>query len=45
MPAEKLEPIIKTIPLAQQNLGWVLPALATFILVNVFQNFTNSKRL
>ena len=43
MPVEKLEPIIKVIPLAQQNLGWVLPALTTFILVNIYQKLTNRK--
>jgi len=45
IPVEKLEPIIKSIPLAQQNLGWVLPALTTFILVNIFQKSSKSKRL
>ena len=45
MPIEKLEPIIKMIPWAQQNLGWVLPALTTFILVNIFQISSKNKRL
>jgi len=29
-------PIAKWIPLASQSLGWVIPALVTFVLVNVF---------
>jgi len=33
---EKLEAITNYVPLAKQNLGWVLPALTTFIIVNVF---------
>jgi LIVCS family branched-chain amino acid:cation transporter len=36
IPVESLEFIKKTIPFAKQNLGWVLPAILTFILVNVF---------
>ena len=36
IPAESLQGIQAFIPLAQHNLGWVLPALMTFILVNVF---------
>lgn len=38
IPAKNLEFINETIPFAKQNLGWVLPALVTFILVNVFEN-------
>ena len=33
----KLETIINTIPLANQNLGWVLPVILTFLLVNLFE--------
>lgn len=39
IPVENLEFINKTIPFAKQNLGWVLPAFLTFILVNVFEKF------
>ena len=35
IPPESLESIRATIPLANQNLGWVIPAILTFILVNV----------
>jgi len=35
--ASWLETIKEIIPFAQQNLGWVLPALVTFILVNLIQ--------
>lgn len=35
IPAESLQGIQAFIPLAQHNLGWVLPASVTFILVNV----------
>lgn len=37
IPTENLEFINETIPFARQNLGWVLPALVAFVLVNVFQ--------
>jgi LIVCS family branched-chain amino acid:cation transporter len=30
-------PVAKWIPLASQSLGWVIPALVTFVLVNLFQ--------
>lgn len=36
---EKLEGIKDIIPLAHQNLGWVLPAFLTFVLLNI-KNFT-----
>ena len=35
IPPESLESIRASIPLANQNLGWVIPAILTFILVNV----------
>ena len=35
MPAENLKSIQEIIPLAQHNLGWVLPALVAFVLVNL----------
>lgn len=34
---EKLEPIVAVIPFANHSLGWVLPALIAFILVNLFE--------
>ncbi len=37
IPVERLEGIKSIIPLAQYSLGWVLPALLTFVLVNLFQ--------
>lgn len=37
---EVLEPIVKWIPLSSQSLGWILPALLTFVLLNL-KNFTN----
>ncbi len=37
IPIENLEPILNPIPLAKQNLAWVLPALFTFIAVNIFE--------
>ena len=39
LPAENLEGIKAIIPLANQNLGWVLPALLTFVVVNLFEKF------
>lgn len=32
-----LDPIKKYIPLASESMGWVLPALVIFIIVNIFQ--------
>ena len=40
MASEKLNFIIETIPFAKQNLGWVIPALFTFVVANVFQKKT-----
>ncbi len=37
IPKENFEFINETIPFAKQNLGWVLPAFLTFILVNIFE--------
>lgn len=36
IPPENLEGIKISIPFAHQNLGWVLPAISTFILINLF---------
>jgi LIVCS family branched-chain amino acid:cation transporter len=35
IPLKSLEEIIKVIPLSSQGLGWVLPAILTFVLVNL----------
>jgi len=35
IPVERLQDVKEIIPLAQHNLGWVLPALATFVLANL----------
>jgi LIVCS family branched-chain amino acid:cation transporter len=43
MPLEKLQGIIDLIPLANYSLGWVLPALVTFVIINVFLNKKASK--
>ena len=37
---ESLTGIQSYIPLSQYSLGWVLPAILIFVLVNVFKNFT-----
>lgn len=37
MPEGSLEGIKNVIPLAQYNLGWVLPALVVFVLTNLFR--------
>lgn len=42
LPVMNLEPIKEIIPLANQNLGWVLPAMVAFILVNIFENLKSS---
>ncbi len=41
IPLEKLEGVQSLIPLSQFNLGWVLPALLTFVLVNLFKKKKN----
>jgi len=38
IPVERLQGIKEIIPLAQHNLGWVLPALATFVLANIISS-------
>ncbi|MGK0254069.1 MAG: LIVCS family branched-chain amino acid:cation transporter [Mariniflexile sp.] len=40
---ENLEGIKEIVPLAKQNLGWVLPGLLTFLLVNTFLKFKEIK--
>lgn len=40
---EKLTGIQNYIPFSEYSLGWVLPALFSFIIVNVFKNFTTTK--
>jgi LIVCS family branched-chain amino acid:cation transporter len=40
---DNLTGIQSYIPLSQFSLGWVLPAIFVFILVNVFKNFTTTK--
>ena len=40
-PSDNLNEIIKIIPLANQNLGWVFPAIITFILFNIFSKKFN----
>lgn len=35
IPPENLKPIIEVIPLSNQSLGWVLPAVLIFVLVNL----------
>ena len=37
IPIEKLQGIQNFIPLSQYSLGWVLPALVTFIVLNLFE--------
>lgn len=38
IPAENLEGIKNMIPFAQQNLGWVLPSVLAFIVINLIPN-------
>lgn len=40
---KSLEGIKSMIPFSEHSLGWVLPALIIFILVNVFKKFTTTK--
>jgi LIVCS family branched-chain amino acid:cation transporter len=39
--SDSIKEITNTIPLAQYSLGWVLPALLTFLLVNVLKRITS----
>jgi branched-chain amino acid:cation transporter, LIVCS family len=39
IPIEKLETITSNILFSKQNLGWVLPVLVTFIIVNIYLKF------
>jgi LIVCS family branched-chain amino acid:cation transporter len=39
VPPENLIGVKEMIPFANENLGWVLPALLTFVLVNLFEKF------
>ncbi|OBX23591.1 MULTISPECIES: branched-chain amino acid transport system II carrier protein [Bizionia] len=43
IPVDNLQGVLNSIPLANHSLGWVLPALIVFLLLN-FKNFT-TKRL
>lgn len=42
-PSEGLSRVINLMPLANNSLGWVLPALALFLLVNMYQKTKNLK--
>jgi LIVCS family branched-chain amino acid:cation transporter len=41
LPEGSLDVIVNIIPFSKDNLGWVLPALLTFVLVNIFQKTKN----
>jgi len=41
LPHGSLDAMIKTIPLSKENLGWLLPALTAFVLINIFQKKQN----
>ena len=41
---ESLQGIINVVPLSQYSMGWVLPAIFIFFVVNVFQRFTTKHR-
>ena len=42
MPSENINAIIDVIPLGKFNLGWVLPSILMFVILNVFQKFNSS---
>ncbi len=44
IPKESLQGVKEIIPLSQYSLGWVLPALVTFILVNCFILFSSTAK-
>ncbi|WP_142784278.1 branched-chain amino acid transport system II carrier protein [Changchengzhania lutea] len=41
--AKELAGINKFIPLAKENLGWVLPAICTFVLVNLYESMIRKR--
>ena len=41
IPAERLKDVINSIPLAKFSLGWVLPALMVFIIMNLIERKSN----
>ena len=41
-PSDNINAIINVIPLAKFNLGWVLPSLLTFVVLNSFKRFNSS---
>lgn len=41
-PSDNLNQILDYIPLGQLNLGWLLPSLLAFVLLNVVQHFNSS---
>jgi LIVCS family branched-chain amino acid:cation transporter len=43
--AQKLESIRNLVPLANQNLGWALPAILSFVLVNVFEGVKKTAKI
>ena len=43
LPEGSLQSVKDIIPLAYQKLGWVIPSLITFILVNLYQKITSRK--
>ena len=44
VPKENLTSIKSMIPFAEQSLGWVLPAILVFIIINGYQNLQNKKK-
>ncbi|MDG1396796.1 MAG: branched-chain amino acid transport system II carrier protein [Polaribacter sp.] len=44
VPKENLTGIKSMIPFAEQSLGWVLPAILVFIIINGYQNLQNKKK-
>ncbi|MBJ7879467.1 branched-chain amino acid transport system II carrier protein [Gelidibacter salicanalis] len=42
MPSENLDRIIGTIPLGPYNLGWIIPSLFMFIILNMYRHFNPS---
>lgn len=45
VPSEKLENLNTFIPMAKENLGWVIPAILTFFLVNLFENLNRQVKI
>lgn len=41
-PSENMDAVISLIPLAKFNLGWIIPSVFMFVILNIFERFNSS---